>query len=149
MEVLDIVKIKPPQKVARLLNIKEGKEVILVKRLRSENNITVSYIKNYLPIEIGERIKKEDLYVYSMLHTLRNQLGIPIKSGIQYVEAIVADYDTASALSIALSSPILYLETIIFDSRKKPIEFSQTFYRPDLFRFAVKLNFKRIKKQRV
>jgi GntR family transcriptional regulator len=143
VRVLDIMKIVSPKKVATLLEIGEGQEVIQIRRTRSENGIPVSYIKNYVPLEIGEKIKREDLCVYPMLDILRNRLKIPLTGGIQYVEAIVADYDIASALSISISSPILYLETIIFARQKKPVEFVQTFYRPDQFRYSVKLGLKR------
>lgn len=143
VRVLDILKIVSPKRVATLLEIGEGQEVIQVRRTRSENGIPVSYIKNYIPLEIGEKIKREDLCIYPMLGILRNRLKIPLTGGIQYIEAIVADYDIASALSISISSPILYLETIIFARQKKPVEFVQTFYRPDQFRYSVKLGLKR------
>jgi len=143
VKVLDIIKIISPKRVASLLNIDEGKEVVQVRRTRIDNGVPVSYIKNYLPLEIGEKIKREDLCTYPMLGILRNRLRIPLTGGIQYIEAIVADYDIASALSISISSPILYLETIIFARQKKPVEFVQTFYRPDQFRYSVKLGLRR------
>jgi len=143
VKVLDIRKVLSPKKVANLLNIEEGQEVIQVRRTRSDHGIPVSYIKNYLPLEIGGKIKKEDLCIYPMMGILRNRLKIPLTGGMQYVEAIIADYDIASALSISISSPILYLETIIFARQKKPVEFVQTFYRPDQFRYSVKLGIKR------
>jgi len=143
VKVLDIRKVISPKKVANLLNIEEGQEVVQVRRTRSDHGIPVSYIKNYLPLEIGGKIKKEDLCIYPMMGILRNRLKIPLTGGIQYVEAIIADYDIASALSISISSPILYLETIIFARQKRPVEFVQTFYRPDQFRYSVKLGLKK------
>jgi GntR family transcriptional regulator len=142
VRVLDIMKIASPKKVPTLLEIGESQEVIQVRRTRSENGIPVSYIKNYISLEIGRKIKREDLCAYPMLGTLRNRLRISLTGGIQYVEAIVADYDIASALSISISSHILYLETIICARQKKPVEFVQTLYRPDQFRYSVKLGLK-------
>jgi GntR family transcriptional regulator len=149
VEVLDIMKVKTPQRVANLLDIEEREDIIQIRRMRSENNIPVSYIKNYLPLEIGEKIEKEDLCLYPMLDILRNRLKVPLTGGIQYVEAIVADYDIASALSVNICSPILYLETIIFERHNKPVEFVQTFYRPDQFRYTVKLSIKSRQKQQI
>ncbi len=143
VKVLDIIKVKSPKRIADLLGIQEGEEVVQVRRTRNDNGIPLSYIKNYLVLEIGEKIKSKDLCVYPMLHILRNRLNIPITGGIQYVEAIVADYDIASALSINICSPILYLETVIHAKQKKPVDFAQTFYRPDQFRYSVKLDLKR------
>jgi GntR family transcriptional regulator len=143
VEVLDVVKMKTPKRVAELLGTGVGKEIVQVRRMRNDNGIPVSYIKNYLPLEIGEKIEREDLCAYPMLDILRNRLKIPLTGGIQYIEAIIADYDIASALSISISSPILYLETIIYARQKKPVEFVQTFYRPDQFRYSVKLGLKK------
>jgi len=146
VKVLDIIKMKTPKRIAKLLKIGEGKEVLQVRRTRIYNRIPVSYIRNYLPLEIGEKIKKDDLYRYPMLDILRNRLQIPLTGGIQYVEAIVADYDIASALSVNICSPILYLETIIFERQKKPVELVQTFYRPDQFQYTVKLRIRNFNK---
>jgi len=143
VKVLDIIKVKSPRRIADLLKIKEGEEVVQVRRTRNDSDTPVSYIKNYLVSEIGEKVKSEDLCAYPMLHILRNQLNIPITGGIQYVEAIVADHDIASALLINICSPILYLETIIHARQKRPVELAQTFYRPDQFRYSVKLDLKR------
>ena len=79
---------------------------------------------------------------YLMLGILRNRLKIPLTGGIQYIEAIVADYDIASTLLTSIASPILYLGTVTFAGQKRPVEFVWTFYRPDQFRYSVKLGLK-------
>jgi GntR family transcriptional regulator len=122
-----------------LLNIDEGKEVVEIRRTRNFNKTPVSYIKNYLPLEIGRKIKKEDLLTKSMLQILRDKLKIPITHGIQYIEAIVADYDVASALSVNIFSPVLYSELIMFRRDGNPVEFAQHFFRPDQFRYTIEL----------
>lgn len=142
VKVLSISKIKAPMRVAKLFKIEGGGEVIQVKRTRNANNSPVSYIINYLPIEIGEKIKKEDLRRYPMLQILRDQFKIPLQSGIQYIEPIVADNDISSALAVSISSPILYIETTIFAKQKKPIDFVQTYIRPDRYKYSVKLSVK-------
>lgn len=143
VKVLDITKVKPTKKIAKLLNLEENKDVVQVRRTRNTNNIPVSYIKNYLRIEIGEKIKKEDLLLYPMLQILRDKLNIPLMSGIQYIEPVVADHDISLALSVNVSSPILYIETIVFTKQKKPIEFVQTYIRPDRYKYSVKLSVKK------
>ena len=143
VKVLDIIKVKAPKSVAKILGIEHENEVLQVRRTRHDKGVPVSYIRNYLPLEIGRKIKREDLKVHPMLHILKNKLGLPLKGGVQQVEAIVADQDVASALSVSICSPILYLETLIFAKEKKPVEFVQTFFRPDQFRYTVTLDLKR------
>src|SRR4030042_6677101 len=139
VKVLSINRIKPPKKVSKFFGIKEDEEVIQVKRTRNANNLPVSYIINYLPLETGVKIKEEDLQKYPMLQILRDQVGIPLSGAIQYIEAIIADYDIASALSVSITSPILYIETLVFEKGKKPVEFVQTFIRPDRYKNSVML----------
>lgn len=136
---IDITRKSPSSTVARLLNIKEGMEIVEIRRTRNYSNTPVSYIRNYLPSEIGKKIKREDLLTKSMLQILRDKLKIQITHGTQYIEAIVADYDVASALSINIFSPVLYSELIMFGRDGKPVEFAQHFFRPDQFRYTIEL----------
>jgi len=149
IKILSLSKIKPSKKVLNLLKIKENIEVMQIRRTRNSANSPVSYIVNYLPLEIGEKIKEEDLLKYTMLQILRDKVGVPLSGAIQYIEAIIADYDIASALSVIFTSPILYIETIVFEKKKKPVEFVQTFVRPDRYKYTVKLSAKRGPKNEV
>jgi len=142
VEVIDIINIKAPTKVARLLQIDEAEEIVRVRRTRSINDIPISHIVNYLPLEIGQKIKKEDLCVYPMLQILREKLRIQLIGGFQEIEAMVADQDIAAALSVSICSPILYLEVLILGREKKPIEFVQTYNRADQVKFSLRLDLK-------
>lgn len=144
VEVLDIAMIEGPKYVARCLGLEEGAPLYCVLRRRSENGVYLSYVKNYLPAEIGKNITSADLAKYPMLYVLKNKLGIQLSQGTQYIEAIVADYEIANALSIEISSPILYLEMVIVDKANRPVDFVQTFYRADLFRYTLKFDLKGI-----
>jgi len=142
VKLIDIINIKPRKRVLDLLNLGEGEEVVRVRRTRDEKSIPVSYIVNYLPLEIGKNIQEKDLNHHPVLQILRDELNIPLRSGIQYIDAVVADHDVSSALSVSLFSPILYVETIMFERQKKPVEFVQTFVRPDRYKYSVKLSLK-------
>ena len=145
VSVLDIEKINSSKRIADLLHIEEGQMVFRIRRTRSDHGTVISYIKNYLPLQIGEKIKKKDLKRSPMLHILRNQLGIPLRKGIQYIMGVAADYDVASTLSINISSPVLYLETLVSAEGEKPVEFVQTFYRSDHYKYTLQLNLDEIK----
>ncbi len=143
VRVLDITSVKPSKKVSMILNVEKSSHVIKIRRTRNSDNIPVSFIVNYLPAEIGTHIKEKDLRAYPMLEILSNKLGIELVNGNQSIEAIVADYEIASALSVNISSPILYIETIIYSKENKPVDFVQTFVRPDRYKYSVKLDVKK------
>jgi GntR family transcriptional regulator len=146
VEVLEINKMISPKKVAATLKLSEGDEILRIRRTRSDNGVVLSYVKNYLPLFIGEKIEKEDLLDYSMLQVLRNKVGLYLKKGVQYLVAVVADYEIATALSVSISSPVLYLETIIYDEGDNPVDFAQTFYRSDLFKYTLNFDLEGINK---
>ena len=143
VRVLDMMKVRSSRVIADTLNISEGQEVFQVRRTRGDNNMVFSYIKNYLPVHLGEQVNKEDLLKYPMLYILRHKLGIPLSKGVQYIGAVI-DYETAATLSVSISSPLLYLETSIYDIEDKPVEFVQTFYRSDKFKYTITHNLNEI-----
>ena len=140
VRVLDICRMASTQRIATTLGISEGDEVVRTQRTRSDNGLVLSYIKNYLPLHIGEKIEKKDLRDQTMLHVLRKKLGLPLKTGVQYITAVIADFEIASALSVSISSPVLYLETIIYIEGDIPVDFVQTFYRSDQFKYTLKID---------
>lgn len=142
--VLGIETVKSSSLVAEALEVAEQEDVTQVMRTRKDNNVIISYIKNYLPLDIGEKITKTDLLNKPMLHVLKKKVKLSLKEGIQYVVAVSADYEIASALSISISSPVLYLETIISDVNDRPVDFVQTFYRSDHFKYTLKIDMKSI-----
>ena len=139
VQVLGMDFISSPTRILEILNLEEGQEVMQVRRKRSDNGAPVSYIKNYLSADIGRKISKMDLQRFPMLDILRNKLGIPLKTGVQFIEAVSADYEIATALNISISAPVLYLETTLFAEGKKPVEFVQTFYRSDRYKFTLNI----------
>lgn len=145
VEIMDISRMSAPKRIAKALQMGEEGEVLRIRRTRSDNGVPLSYIRNYLPVEIGEKIEKKDLLTHPMLDILRNKLGLPLRTGLQYIIAVSADYDIASGLSVSISSPVLYLETIILAEGEKPIEFVQTFYRSDQFKYTLKFDLGEIK----
>ena len=142
--VLGIETVKSSRLVSETLKISEQDDVTRIKRTRSDGNFIISYIKNFLPMDIGKKITKADLRTKPMLHVLKNKVNLSLKEGIQYVVAINADYEIASALNISISSPVLYLETIIYDVNDRPVDFVQTFYRSDHFKYTLQIDMKSI-----
>jgi GntR family transcriptional regulator len=145
VEVLDKGRVSISKRIAEALETGAEQEIMLIRRMRSENGIPISYIKNYLPLEIGQKIEEEDLLSFPMLHILRSKLGLRLKTGVQYIVAVVADYEIASALSVSISSPALYLETIIYAEGRKPVEFVQTFYRADQYKYTLNFDIDELK----
>ena len=137
--------IQCPPRIAEALDLKEGQKVIQVKRKRSDNSEPVSFVKNYLSADIGEKITIEDLQKHSMQHVLKNKLGINLKKGVQYIQAISADYEIAAALTVNMSAPVIYIDSVVFTKDEKPVEYVQSFYRSDRYKYTLNIGLDEIK----
>jgi GntR family transcriptional regulator len=144
VEVVDMSPVSSTKYVADKFGIGEGETVYRVVRRRKENGAYLSYIKNYLPVDIGKRIKRSDLLTNTMLAVLKGKLGINLIKGVQLIESILADYEIAENLSIHMTSPVLYLEMLSFDEKDKIVNFVQTFFRADIFKYTINFDFQGI-----
>ena len=105
--------------------------------------LSISYVINYLPPHIGEKIKVEDLRIKPLLMVLEENLGIRVNEADQTIEATVADAHVASLLEIRVGDPLLKVERTVYDGKGKPVEYVSVLYRADKYLFKVKLRRKR------
>lgn len=115
------------------------KEIIQIKRVRYINNNSFAHTVNYLPLEIGKLFTKKALLKKPLLKIMEQDLGILFTEAFQTIEASFADQSLSKKLEIPTGSPILLVERIMYTKRRKPVEFVQSFYRGDLYKYIVRL----------
>jgi GntR family transcriptional regulator len=131
--------IATPQ-IRNKLEIKEGNaEIIRIDRVRFKGEKTFAYTVNYMPLETGMKISEDDLLKKPLLQMIEEDLGIKLIEAFQTIQATFADQELAGKLEIASGSPILYVERIMYTHKHKPVEFVQTSYRGDLYKYIVRL----------
>ncbi len=116
----------------------EEKMILQIKRVRFLDDTSFSCATNYLPLEIGSRIVEEELYKKSLLQILAQDLGIKFVEALQVIQASFADQEVSEKLGIALGSPMLLLERILYTKNGKPVQMMQARYRGDLFKYIVR-----------
>lgn len=114
-------------------------EVTLIKRLRHIDDEPFSYTRNYLPIEIGDRIPVDDLYSLPLLKILQEDLQIPIVMARETIEAAPADPDTARRLGIPALYPVLHMTRVMYTTNERPFELVDIYYRADKYHYSVKM----------
>ena len=133
---------KPSQAIAKLFQIDPNKQKVkVIKRVRFLGNRPAAYTVNYLPLDIGNLIRKEDLYKMPLLQIFKEKLQISLGEAFQTIEASVAIDDIAKALKISPGSQLLLTERTFFTKEGKPFDFVQTFYRGDRIRYCVRLRY--------
>ena len=114
-------------------------ELTLIKRLRHIDDEPFSYTLNYLPSEIGARIRLKDLYALPLLKILQEDLKIPIVRARETIEAAPADPDTARRLAIPVLYPVLHMTRVMYTTGDRPFELVDIYYRADKYHYSVNM----------
>lgn len=138
-KILDFSWIEAPQNVKERLGLGEASQVLRIEKIRLVENNPFSYVINYLPQKIGQKIKPEDLTAKPLLMVLEENLGIRPDEADQTVEATIADAHVAPLLEIRVGDPLLKVQRTVFDVKNRPVECVFVLYRADKYFFNVKL----------
>jgi len=144
-KVLEMSWIESPQSIKDRLGLEDGSQVLRIEKIRHVEKEPFSYVINYLPRKIGEKIKAEDLTLKPLLMVLEENLGIRPDEADQTIEATVADAHVAPLLNIRVGDPLLKVERTVFDVKSRPVECVFVLYRADKYFFNVKLKRSRSK----
>ena len=101
-KTVEISRTKIPKYVSDKINFNQDPdEIILIKRIRFKEDKSFAYTINYLPVELGERIKQSDLFKKPLLQIMEQDLGIEFTDAFQTIEASFADQEIAEKLGVA------------------------------------------------
>jgi GntR family transcriptional regulator len=141
-----IQKVAPPKSIREKLGLDpETGEVFLVRRVRYIKDRPFTYTVNYLPLDIGRRIREKDLYHNALMNILEQKAGVQFTEAVQTIEAGFANSEVAESLRIAAGSPILFVERIMYGPKRRPVEVFQCSYLGDLYKIIVR--FKNIRRK--
>jgi GntR family transcriptional regulator len=120
------------------LGSEEG-EIVQIKRVRFMEAKPFAYTVNYLPLEIGEKISEKELYKKPLLQIMEQDLGIEFMEAFQTIQASFADAELSEKLGVALGSPILFVERVMYVKGSKPVELVQSSYPGETYKYIVRL----------
>jgi GntR family transcriptional regulator len=143
VEVLDITDMVADSQVAEFLNLEPGAKVQRATRRRKLQGAPFSHLVTYVPAEIASRYSRKDMASTSLL-VLLERAGAAAFEAEQWITAVAADPQVASALDIAPSSPLLKIERIMRDANGQPVQLIHAHYRSDKFQYHVKSHRKRL-----
>src|SRR5262245_47042988 len=127
-----------PELIATL-RLGDGVEVMRIRRLRHVDNEPFSWTVNYLPLEIGSRIRERALHTVPLLRILQDELKIPIVHARETIEAAPADPEVAQQLAIPSLYPVLHMKRVMYTTGDRPFELVEIYYRADKYHYSVNL----------
>ena len=129
----------PPRDVAQAMGLAEGAPATVLRRVRVIDDAPFAFTINYLPLEVGRRIREADLYGGPLLQLLEQKLRVRFTHAEQTVEARLADEDVAQALGGKFGDAVLYVERRMFAGAGHPVEVVRSYYRADTYRYHIRL----------
>jgi GntR family transcriptional regulator len=136
---VEIAQEPAPERIARVLGLPPGEVVVRVRRVRAFKGQLLALTINYLPREIGTRLRESELYRVPLVQLFEERFGKRIASADQTIEARAADADVAEALGIRFGDPVLYTERVMTDAEGRSFEVMRSYYRSDVYQIRVQL----------
>jgi GntR family transcriptional regulator len=90
-KILNFGWIDIPNGVLDSLRLPKGTKILRVERVRFMKATPFSYVTNYLPPSVGEKIRQEDLLVKPLLKILEDDMQLDLAESIERIEATLAD----------------------------------------------------------
>lgn len=126
--------------IADQLGLAVGTQVLHIERLRLARSRPLAYVVNYLPPDVGRKIRRKDLVTKPLLRILEDDLAIRLTRADQKIEADIADTYLAELLRIRIGDPLLKTERLTFGAGHKAVEYVLIWYRADRYFYTVYLD---------
>ncbi|MFJ7936410.1 GntR family transcriptional regulator [Sporosarcina sp. NPDC096371] len=119
--------------IAQALQLAEGEEVFVVKRIRHADDKPMAIERSYLPVKIVPELNLDAVEgsVYSFIEN--HQLAI--SHATQSMEATLVKKEDAELLQISVPSAVLLIERMSYLTNGMPFEIVRSMYRADRYKF--------------
>jgi len=131
--------VQASDKIAGLLEIPAGSDVVELKRLRFVNDVPIQIVTSYLPCPLCASVAEVDLTNISLYEFLERECKLVIVRGRRFIEAVSANAEEAWLLDVNPGSPLIMLDSVGYLENEIPLEYFHALYRGDRSRFEVEL----------
>jgi GntR family transcriptional regulator len=138
-KILDIGYVAADQQLASLLAIRPGGRALRIHRLRLADGEPMSIDTSHLPARRFPGLRKELERHRSLYETLRTEFGVQLAEAEETIETVLADPHDARLLGVDPGLPLLLLSRHALDVDGEPVEWAQSWYRGDRYKFVTRL----------
>ncbi len=125
--------------VAKALDVAEKTPLYRMVRKRLLNDQPVAVETTHVVQAKFPGLEAFDWNKESLYSVIREQYGLELVGGHNFIEAVTVDETTAHLLSIPKKSPVLYVERVTCVGDLHPIEFGWAYFRADRMRLKVEI----------
>ena len=138
-KILDIGYVTADEQLATLLGIRAGGRALRIHRLRLADGEPMSIDTSHLPARRFPGLRKQLERQLSLYETLRVAYGIQLAEAEETIETVLADPHDARLLGVDPGLPLLLLSRHAYDVTGEPVEWAQSWYRGDRYKFVTRL----------
>ena len=137
--ILEIGYVMADEHMAGLLGIRTGGRALRVHRLRLADGEPMSIDTSHLPARRFPGLRRQlDLH-RSLYETLAAHYGVQLAEAEETIETVLAGPQDARLLGVDVGLPLLLLSRHAFDTGGNPVEWAQSWYRGDRYKFVTRL----------
>ncbi len=122
---------------ATLMHLPVNAVLQRVVRRRLLEGQPLAYLITFTPQDIAASFSVEDVAHKTFLALLERAGAAPLDAE-QWITAVAAEPQTAAALDVSVSAPLLKIERVMRDASGRTVQLSLGFYRPDRFQYHVR-----------
>jgi GntR family transcriptional regulator len=138
--ILDIGYVTADERFARLLGIRPGGRALRIHRLRLADGEPMSIDTSLLPARRFPGLRKELPRHRSLYETLATAYDVHLAEAEETIETVLATPDDAGLLGVDVGLPLLLLSRHAFDTAGEPVEWAESLYRGDRYKFITRLS---------
>src|SRR5690242_8004477 len=138
-KILDIGYVAADEPLAELLGIRPGGRALRIHRLRLADGEPMSIDTSHLPARRFPGLRKQLERHRSLYETLASAYGIQLAEAQETIETVLADPHDAQLLEVDPGLPLLLLSRHAYDVTGEPVEWAQSWYRGDRYKFVTRL----------
>jgi len=137
--ILELGYVTADEHMAALLGIRPGARTLRVHRLRLADGEPMSIDTSHLPAKRFPGLRRQLERHSSLYETLRTCYDIQLTEAEETIETVLADPHDARLLGVDPGLPLLLLSRHAIDSTGQPVEWAQSWYRGDRYKFMTRL----------
>ena len=125
--------------MAEALGISTGDTVIIVDRVRTEEDKPIVWSVNTLPFDLvgGDALKQFQVETQSIYDYYANKLKIFITRGVAELNPVVANTMIANRLEVPRGTPIMQLSQVDYDAKGRPVLHSLDHHLTEPYKFII------------
>ena len=136
-KLLNIDIIPAPPEIAQALQLDELAPIYDLLRLRLVNGEPVAIVHSHLPARDFPGLEQHAARCNSLYQLYEETYARLLSHASEEIGATVADKEAARLLKTSIGKPLLFIRETTYDSRNRPIEYSESRLRADRYSASV------------